>query len=329
MTNYSSYRCTDPVCQRATLIQNSEGLLCPNGHFFPFATGTNVPIFASEIEGSNEYSQIDAAAFHDNALRWVFSTFETDEASLRERLVARLALEKGSRVLVTGAGAGNDLPYLLRALSDDGEIFVQDIAKEMLLAGVSRYQGDLSRNAVKLQFSVSDATNLPFPDNFFDAAYHFGGINLFPDVAKGIAEMDRVVKPGGVVVIGDEGLAPWLVETQLGKMLVTNNPLYACAPPMMHLPDTARSVKLTWELSNCFYVIEFRVSNTPLPINIDIPHVGKRGGTIRSRYFGQLECVAPELRDQIYVEAERRGLSRVEYIESALRASLSEGQYLK
>jgi len=288
------------------------------------APGTNVPVFASELEGANEYSLKNAAEVHDNALRWVFSTFETDEASLRERLIARLGLEKGAKVLVTGAGAGNDLPYLARALSGGGEIFAQDIAKEMLLAGVSRYHAELAGFAVNLQFSVSDATNLPFADGFFDAAYHFGGINLFPDIAKGIAEMNRVVKPGGIVMIGDEGLAPWLVDSEFGKMLITNNPLYACTPPLMALPDTARSVKLTWELSNCFYVIEFRVSDAPLPINIDIPHVGKRGGTIRSRYFGQLEGVAPDLRDRVYVEAERRGMSRVDYIESALRASLSE-----
>lgn len=324
MKKYYSYCCTEVGCHKAPLSQNPKGLLCPNGHFFPFATGSNVPVFASEPEDANEYSRINAAEIHDNALRWVFSTFETDEASLRERLIARLGLEKGARVLVTGAGAGNDLPYLVRALSGEGEIFAQDIAKEMLLAGVSRYQAELSGSGVALQFSVSDATNLPFSDGYFDAAYHFGGINLFPDIAKGISEMNRVVKPGGVVVIGDEGLAPWLMNTEYGNMLVTNNPLYACNPPLSALPNTARSVKLTWELSNCFYVIEFSVSNTPLPINIDIPHVGRRGGTIRSRYFGQMEGVDPALRDRIYFEAERRGLSRVEYIESVLRASLSE-----
>lgn len=322
MSNYLSYCCTEPGCHRAPLNESPEGLQCSNGHLFPFASGTNVPVFASEPEDANEYAKVNAAEVHDNALRWVFSTFETDEAGLRERLIARIGLTKGSRVLITGAGAGNDLPYLVRALSGAGEIFVQDIAKEMLLAGVARYQGELSSSGVSLHFSISDATDLPFCDDVFDAAYHFGGINLFPDIAKGISEMNRVVRPGGAVVIGDEGLAPWLTDTEFGKMLVNNNPLYACTPPMSLLPDTARSVKLTWELSNCFYVIEFCVSNDPLPLNIDIPHLGRRGGTIRSRYFGQLEGVTPALRERIYREAERRGLSRVEYIELALRDSL-------
>lgn len=323
MTIHSSYRCTEPACARAPLTQRTEGLACPNGHFFAFATGTDVPVFASEPEDANEYSRENAAEVHDNALRWVFNTFQTDEEGLRERLVARIGIEKGQRVLVTGAGAGNDLPYLVHALSGKGEIHAQDIAKEMLLAGVARYQKELADSGVGLHFSVSDATHLPFADGFFDAAYHFGGINLFPDIARGIAEMNRVVRPGGNIVIGDEGLAPWLVDTELGRMLVNNNALYACSAPLSALPDTARAVKVSWELSNCFYVIEFQASTEPLPVNIDVPHLGKRGGTIRSRYFGRMEGVDPALRDRIYEEAARRGMSRVAFLESALRASLN------
>lgn len=322
MTSHSCYCCTDSMCARAFLTQVPNGLVCPNGHFFAFAAGTNVPVFDSEAEGANEYSRENAAEVHDNALRWVFDTFQTDENGLRERLVARIGLERGQRLLVTGAGAGNDLPYLVQALSGIGDIYAQDIAKEMLLAGVSRCRTALADSGVGLHFSVSDATNLPFADGFFDAAYHFGGINLFPDIATGIAEMNRVVKPGGNIVIGDEGLAPWLVDTELGRMMVNNNPLYACSAPLADLPATARAVKLSWELSNCFYVIEFQASTEQLPVCIDVPHLGKRGGTIRSRYFGRMEGIDPALRDRIYEEAEQRGMSRVAYLESMLRASL-------
>ena len=324
MSTYISYCCPEGVCNRSPLFRTAEGLQCANGHLFPFAPGTDVPVFASEPEGANEYSLTNAAEIHDNALRWVFATFESDEVGLRERLIARLSLKKGDKVLVTGAGAGNDLPYLVRALSGTGQIYAQDIAKEMLLSGVARYGSALNNADIELHFSVSDAMNLPFNDNFFDAAYHFGGINLFPDIGKGISEMNRVVKAGGTVVIGDEGIAPWLTETDFGKMLINNNKLYECKPPMPQIPPTARSVELTWELSNCFYVIKFQVADTPLPININVPHLGKRGGSIRSRYFGQLEGINPELRDKIYAEAQQRGISRVEYLEAALLNSLNK-----
>ena len=119
------------------------------------------------------------------------------------------------------------------------------------------------------------------------------GINLFSSIRQGITEMNRVVKSGGKIVISDEGVAPWLVDTEIGRQLITNNPLYACQAPMALLPDTARDVRLSYELHNCFYVIEFTAGDGPLPINIDVPHVGRRVGSIRTRYAGRLEGIDP------------------------------------
>lgn len=324
MNSQSFYCCPEAGCGRPFLTVDGDGLSCPNGHHFPFLPGTDIPVFAREAAGVNEYALENAAEVHDNALRWVFATFRADEDGLRRRLIARLRLSEGQRVLVTGAGAGNDLPYLAKALGT-GEIHAQDIAQEMLLAGVLRHRAPMEAAGVKTSFSVSDAASLPFPDGHFDAAYHFGGINLFPDIAKGIAEMNRVVRPGGAIVIGDEGLAPWMRDTELGQMLVTNNALYAREAPLALLPATVRNVRLSWELNNCFYVIECEAGVEAPSIDIDVPHLGKRGGTIRSRHFGRMEGVDPTLRDQVYEEAERRGMSRVAFLETALRASLSKG----
>ncbi len=322
MTKTPSYCCTHLECKRVPLAFSKEGLSCPHGHHFPLLPGTKVPVFARQPENANEYARKNAAEIHDNALRWVFATFKEEETTLRKNLVTRLALTPGMKILVTGAGAGNDLPYLMDALEGQGQIYLQDIATEMLLAAVHRYEPE-SKGGISLHFSASDATHLPFVDSSFDAAYHFGGINLFPDIQKGIAEMNRVVKAEGKIVFGDEGIAPWLKETEYGRMLIRNNPLYACDAPLRQLPDSARNVKLSWELSNCFYVIEFTVSPHQPAIDIDVPHLGSRGGSIRTRYFGQLEGVDPALRDKVFNEADRRGKSRVEYLESLLRAGIS------
>ncbi|HML55805.1 MAG TPA: methyltransferase domain-containing protein [Solidesulfovibrio magneticus] len=324
MTKQSNYGCPYPECRKAPLVQEAHGLLCPNEHRFPYAPGTNIPIFAKAPEDSSEYSIQNAATVHDNSLRWLFATFGEDENALRERLASRLRLQPGQKLLVTGVGAGNDLPFLARTLQGAGEIYALDIAQPMLLAAAERHGAALRRDGVGVEFSVGDATELPFPDNFFDAAFHFGGINLFPDIRRGVAEMARVVRTGGRVVFGDEGVAPWLRETVYGKMLVQNNPLYACDVPLSSLPESAREVQVSWELGNCFYVIDFTVGQGPFQIDIDVPHVGLRGGSIRSRYFGQLEGVAPDLRDQIYAEAQRQGISRVALLERLLRNGLNE-----
>ncbi len=313
------YCCTESDCNHAPLLGHDDGFHCQNEHIFPYIQGTKVPLFACEAEDANDYTLEDATTIHDNSLRWVFDTFGTDEPTLRKNLVSRLHLSKGETILVTGAGTGNDLPFLAESMKGAGVIYAQDISKQMLMAGVDRYGSQKNALGVEIYFSVSDATNLPFGDNAFDAAYHFGGLNLFPDIRKGISEMNRVVKPRGRIVISDEGAAPWLKPTELGKMLIKNNPLYAYDAPLSLLPDTARSVNLSWELSNCFYVIEFTVSDTPPHINIDVPHIGKRGGSIRSRYLGQLEGIDPSIRDRVYSEAEKQGISRVEYLERLLK----------
>jgi ubiquinone/menaquinone biosynthesis C-methylase UbiE len=49
------------------------------------------------------------------------------------------------------------------------------------------------------QFRLADAQALPFPDNSFDAAAMALVITFIPDPAKAVAEMARVVRPGGVV----------------------------------------------------------------------------------------------------------------------------------
>ena len=313
------YCCTNIDCDHEPLLECDDGLRCQKGHFFPYAHQTKIPVFACIIEDENEYALKNAANVHDNSLAWIFNTFGTDEASVRKRLIDRLHLSKGQVVLITGAGAGNDLPYLAQSLEGGGTIYAQDISKQMLVAGVDRYKSRCDFPGIDIYFSVSNALNLPFSNNVFDAAYHFGGLNLFQDIQQGIAEMNRVVKPGGQVVIGDEGVAPWLRKSELSKMLINNNSLYAYDAPLAFLPETAQSVKLSWELGNCFYVIEFTVSTTLPVVNVDIPHIGRRGGSVRSRYFGQLEGVDPALRDRVYAEAEKQGMSRVAYLEYLLK----------
>lgn len=323
MPTMIDFRCPHPGCG-APLADSADGtgLVCAAGHAFPHAPGTRIPVFAEAPTGSSEYSIVDAAAFHDNALRWLFATFGTDEATLRERLIARLGLKPGQSVLVTGAGAGNDLPYIAGRLEGRGAIHAQDIASPMLLAGAQRCGDAIAAQGIDIRFSVCDATRLPYGDAVFDAAYHYGGINLFSSVERGIAEMNRVVKPGGKVVIADEGMGAWLLKSELGRALIANNALYAHQAPLHLLPETARDVTLSFELHNCFYVIDFTVGDGPLPIDLDVPHVGRRGGSIRKRFAGQLEGVDPALKEAIYRKAEQAGISRVEFLETALRAAL-------
>lgn len=316
----------DYVCPhcKSSLDSENNGLRCQNDHIFPFIKNTSAPIFECAQENMNEYNVAQAAEMHDNSLKWLFDTFGGSEHELRENLVSRLRLKKGQKVLITGAGAGNDLPYLARQLGADGIIFAQDFSAPMLASAIERCENILNLSDYEIHFSVSDATNLPFEDDLFDAAYHFGGLNIFPDIEKGIHEMDRVTKDGGRVVFGDEGIPVWLKNTEYGKMIINNNPLCSFDAPLEFIPESARSVNLSWDVGYCFYIIDYTVSSELLPINIDVPHVGLRGGSIRSRYYGQLEGINPLLKEKLYCVAKQKGLSRVELLERIIKQGLDE-----
>ncbi|MNT92499.1 hypothetical protein D3C72_2337970 [compost metagenome] len=75
-------------------------------------------------------------------------------------------------------------------------------------------------------------------------------------------------------------------------------------------------------LGNCFYLIDFTVSAQGPAMNIDVPHRGRRGGTARTRYYGQLEGVSPETRSKVIDAAAKDGISVHEWLERKLIAAL-------
>jgi SAM-dependent methyltransferase len=182
-------------------------------------------------------------------------------------------------VLETGCGTGRDSTYILERLRRDGELYALDISLGMLRLARTK----LDAYEEEAEFVHANASYLPFADDAFDAAFHFGGINMFGEVTRAVTEMNRVVRPGGKVVIGDEGIAPWLKEGHYGRVLVSANPLYENSPPLDVLPQTATDVRLQWILGAAFYVIDFRVGSDVPFVDVDLPIPG-RGDTLRSRH---------------------------------------------
>jgi ubiquinone/menaquinone biosynthesis C-methylase UbiE len=314
------------------LSELDGGLACADGRHFPFLRGVDgdpIPQFvAGQISDARQAQYHDARAveIYDNYLAWLFATFGIDEATVRTQMATKTRLNPGGRALVTGCGLGNDLPFLGRLVGVDGALYAQDLSAAMIVAARERTATARRAGTIvvpeRVHFSVSDACALPFPDGFFDAAFHFGGLNEFPDRARALNEMRRVVRPGGRVVVGDEGVAPWLRDTEYGRMAICNNKLWAMEPPLAALPTHCANVSLTWILGNCFYLIDFEVADGLPFINPDVAHKGPRGGTMRSRYFGQLEGIEPDLKAKAYAAAAHAGTSVSKWLESAIRKAL-------
>jgi SAM-dependent methyltransferase len=170
-----------------------------------------------------------------------------------------------------------------------------------------------------LDYSVSNATHLPFADNTFDRVFHFGGFNEFSEHERGAAEFARVVKPGGLVVFGDEAVGPWLKDKEFGRIVIANNPLFAHDAPLAVLPECAREVSVRWIMANCFYVVSFVKGDGPPPLNMDLPHKGWRGGTLRSRYYGVMEGVTPETKALAREAAGREGISVHQWLDRRVK----------
>jgi ubiquinone/menaquinone biosynthesis C-methylase UbiE len=305
-----------------------SGRLVGAGRSYPIQDGIphlidwSAESFSPEEEREHAYYQATSDGY-DAVMDWVFRSFYEDEAAFRGKMVDLLELKPGSRVLETGAGTCRDSVHIGRRVGTTGELFVQDLSSHMLSIGRERLAqaGAMPR----AEFFVGNAARLPFPDHSFDAAFHFGGINLFTDRAKAIAEMARVVRVGGKVVFGDEGLAPWLRNSTYGDILQNSNKLYRYSPPLELLPECARDAGVRWLLGGAYYVIDFRVGEGPPPLDLDLPILGRRGGTHRTRYYGALEGVTLEAKALAEQAAQASGLSLHEWLDRAVRSAAKEG----
>lgn len=177
---------------------------------------------------------------------------------------------------------------------------------------------------INSHYCVANAEYLPFADNSFDRLISFGGLNVFGDIKKALSEMVRVVKPGGKILVGDESMPPWLYDTEYGKVLLNNNPLFKYEIPLDKMPVEARNVVLRWIIGGVYYMIEFDVGIGEPKGNFDLQIPGVRGGTLNTRYYGKLEGVNPNIKQKVAEQAIKEGKSIHTWINEKLTSILDE-----
>jgi ubiquinone/menaquinone biosynthesis C-methylase UbiE len=318
----------DFVCpgdrQPLALTEDGAALISTAGIRYPVRGGIPdfVPGTDQEISptGNQDFYRTRAHEY-DRGNDVMFKMLLSEQEPVREDLIDALRLRPGSRVLEIGCGTCRDTVHLLHR---DVTVYAGDLSHEMLAIGKQRLQ-EASADLNRVRLFRGDVMHLPFADGFFDAAYHFGGLNLFPDIAASLAEMARVVKAGGQVVAGDEGVGPWLARTDFARILKNSNPLFEHSAPIDKVPVNARDVTCRWVLNGSFYLISFQIGSGEPQLDLDVEFPGWRGGSHRTRYFGRLEGVSPQLRETVIKQAAAEGLSITAWLEQALRKATDKG----
>lgn len=115
----------------------------------------------------------------------------------RKRAVRAAGVRPGDAVLDCASGTGDLAIAFKKAVGEEGRVVGTDFVPEMLEIARTKSPG--------VEFEVADVTGLPYADGTFDVSSISFGIRNVSDPGKGIAELARVVKPGGRVIVLEFG----------------------------------------------------------------------------------------------------------------------------
>jgi SAM-dependent methyltransferase len=120
-----------------------------------------------------------------------------DYGPVRGRVVGGLDGE----VLEIGFGSGHNVPYYPAGLS-------RVLAVDPAMTGRKLAAGRLAASPVRVEFAGLDAGSLPAPDGSVDHVLSTWTLCTVPDPDQVLAEIARVLKPGGSLHFAEHGLSP-------------------------------------------------------------------------------------------------------------------------
>src|SRR5262245_4818662 len=121
-----------------------------------------------------------------------------DVLARRKAVLQALAPRSAERIIDVGSGPGLMAAELADAVGQHGKVCGVDTSASMIALSSARQAG-----RPWLEFQLSDATALPYPEQSFDAAVCVQVLEYVKDVTAALSELYRVLRPGGRAVIID------------------------------------------------------------------------------------------------------------------------------
>jgi ubiquinone/menaquinone biosynthesis C-methylase UbiE len=147
--------------------------------------------------------------------RLTLSRMNKSHSKLTDWGLTHITVESRFTVLDVGCGGGRTVSKLA-AKAAQGKVHGIDYSEESVAAS-RRYNAQATR-AGRVEIHLAEVGKLPFPDNTFDLVTGVETHFWWPDIAAGLREIRRVLKPGGTLILiaevykGADALASRLCE---------------------------------------------------------------------------------------------------------------------
>ncbi|GEM51549.1 bifunctional demethylmenaquinone methyltransferase/2-methoxy-6-polyprenyl-1,4-benzoquinol methylase UbiE [Empedobacter brevis] len=177
----------------------------------------------------------------------------------RKDVIKMVKASNPQTILDIATGTG-DLAIMM-GKNTDAKITGLDLSAGMLEVGRKKVKEAGLEN--RIEMVQGDSENLPFPDNTFDCATVSFGVRNFENLEKGLAEINRILKPGGTFIILEFSYPTAFPMKQLytfysknilpaiGKMVSKDQSAYT------YLPDSVRAFPHGEEMKNILKSVNF------------------------------------------------------------------------
>lgn len=154
---------------------------------------TNVSSLDSQLSASSTGQPMTASAGLDAHFAMARAEYEA--------MCRSVGIQPGWHVLDAGCGPGGFLPIIADLVGPGGSIAAIDLAPEN--AALAEARARAWQLSCPVEVRVGTVTALPYPDDTFDAVWCANTLMYVTDaeMAQAVAEMRRVVRPGGLIAV--------------------------------------------------------------------------------------------------------------------------------